>query len=313
MRTGLVLALAVAVGCADGSASHGTPDTSAVPGPLEEVGPEPGPEAGPEPGPEGGPDPQPQPEPEPALEPEPDVAEAVADLQEPAEGIAEPVGDVAEASDAPPPSGCNEAPRPVVLVHGINGSSANYAKMVERLVADGWPVGWVYAFDAKDPKWGCNVDNASAIRDLAAQAMQETGQPRIDLVAHSMGGISSRYYVKNLGGQDVVNSFLTLGTMHHGLSSPCWAPDFLGVCVWTELCQSGDFIAGLNADPATPGELHWVSMYGTADETVPNESSHLDGAENIAFEGVGHDGPGGLLESEAVWQEVRRVLRYPCW
>jgi hypothetical protein len=51
-------------------------------------------------------------------------------------------------------------------------------------------------------------------------------------------------------------------------------------------------------------------MYGTADKDVPNSSSQLDGAENISFEGVEHDGANGLLEVEAVYLEVRRVLKY---
>jgi len=221
--------------------------------------------------------------------------------------------DTVDASDTVPDveSACNPAPRPVILVHGVNGSSADYATMIARLQADGWPADWLFAFDAADPKWGCNVDNAAAIQQLVAHAMAVTGQPRVDLVAHSMGTLSSRYYVKNLGGQTQVNTYVTLGGMHHGLSSPCWNP--LPICVWNELCQSGEFITELNADPATPGNLNWVSIYGTADETVPNESSYLEGAENIALEGIEHDGPNGLQERLEAYEEVRRVLQYPCW
>jgi triacylglycerol lipase len=126
-----------------------------------------------------------------------------------------------------------------------------------------------------------------------------------------MGTLSSRYYVKHLGGQDEVNTYVTLGGMHHGLASPCWSP--VRPCVWEELCERGAFIADLNADPATPGRLRWVSMYGTADRTVPNRSSHLEGAENLEFPGVEHDGPRGLLQAPEVYAEVRRVLEYPGW
>lgn len=203
--------------------------------------------------------------------------------------------------------------RPLVLVHGINGSPANFDVMAARLIADGWPADWVVRFEADDPSWGCNVDNAAAIAELVEKTRQATCQPRVDLVAHSMGTLSSRYYVKNLGGTERVNTYVTLGGMHHGLFTPCLAPGFLGVCVWQELCQSGDYITQLNADPATPGELHWVSIYGTADETVSNESSHLEGAENIVIEGAEHDGDNGLLQRPDAYAEVLRVLRYPCW
>ena len=74
----------------------------------------------------------------------------------------------------------------------------------------------------------------------------------------------------------------------------------LGECRWHET-----FV--------TPGETHWVSMFGTADETVSNASSTLLGAENIPFEGVEHSGANGLLDSDEVWVEVVRALEYPCW
>ncbi len=211
-----------------------------------------------------------------------------------------------------PLSGICTQPRPIVFVHGVNGSSANFFTMSQRLIDDGWPEDLLFFFDAADPAWGCNVDNAEAIRLLVDSIIETTCQPRVDIVAHSMGTMSSRYYIKNLGGTEHVNTYVTLGGMHHGLRSPCLAPDFLGVCVWQELCETGDFITQLNADPATPGELYWVTMYGKADSDVPNASSMLSGAENIEFEGVEHSGSNGLLEVEEVYEEVRRVLEYPC-
>ena len=204
-------------------------------------------------------------------------------------------------------------PHPILFVHGINGSSANYDVMIQRFADSGWPADLLFVFDAKDPKWGCNVDNAAAIAALVESILAQTGNTRIDLVAHSMGTISTRYYLKFLEGHQFVNTYVTLGGMNHGLFSPCLAPDFLGVCVWQEICQWGAFVAQLNEDPATPGALHWVSMYGTADTVIPNSSSELEGAENIAFDGVEHSGPDGLLEVPEVYDEVLRVLDYPCW
>ena len=207
---------------------------------------------------------------------------------------------------------CSES-RPILLVHGINGSSENYAVMVQRLIDAGWPEDEIFLFDAEDPSWGCNVDNAHVIQALVESILTTTCQPRIDLVAHSMGVVSTRHFLKFLGGVDVVNTYVTLGGMHHGEFWSCLKPDWVDICVWNEICESGEFMEQLNADPATPGDTHWVSIYGSADETIPNESSHLEGAENIKLEGVEHSGPNGLLEREDVFLEVLRVLEYPCW
>ncbi len=208
---------------------------------------------------------------------------------------------------------CEEGPRPVVFVHGINGGAAEFDIMKGRLVAAGWAPDELVAFQADDPSWGCNVDNAEAIAALVDDVLASSCAARVDLVAHSMGTLSSRHFLKFLGGTERVNTYVTLGGMHHGIASACLAPDFLGVCVWQEICETGAFVTDLNAEPATPGALHWVSIYGTADAIVPNSSSILDGAENISIDGAEHVGPNGLLEREDAFAEVERVLEYGCW
>jgi triacylglycerol lipase len=235
------------------------------------------------------------------------------------EADAQPAPDAGEADALPdfdaaaPDAGIDPSspPRPVLFVHGLNGSSAEYQVMIDRLVADGWPPEYLRAIDFDDPRWGCNADNAQQIAEAVASLMADTGEPRVDLVAHSMGALSSRHYLKNLGGTEHVNVYVTLGGMHHGVASACLNP--LPVCVWQEICTTGDFVTQLDQDPATPGELFYVSIYSTGDSTISNESSMLDGAENIEVMGVEHAGPDGLLEHEMVHPHVLRVLGYPAW
>jgi triacylglycerol lipase len=210
-----------------------------------------------------------------------------------------------------PDSGAPLVRDPVLFIHGIDGSSAEFDVMRGRFEADGWAAEQLFAIDFEDPKWGCNIDNADAIATEVMRIQSVTGAARIDLVAHSMGTLSSRHFVKQLGGMDLVNTYVTLGGLHHGNRLSCLNP--LDVCVWQELCPRNPFLMSLNADPATPGNLAWVSIYSTDDETVPVTSSHLDGAENIEVSGVPHAGPGGLTEDEAVYLQVRRVLEYPAW
>lgn len=200
-------------------------------------------------------------------------------------------------------------PRPPVLfVHGINGSSADFAALRQRMIADGWDESRMFVIDFADPSWGCNVDNAAQIEARVASILAQTGAPSLQIVAHSMGSLSSRHYLKTLGGTSKVTAYVTLGGMHHGLSSSC-SPDFPGKpCVWSELCESGAFIAALNAAPATPGDVWWASIYGTADTTVPNASSTIEGAENVSVEGVDHM---GLLDDSVTFAHVRRILGYP--
>lgn len=208
-----------------------------------------------------------------------------------------------------PDSGTIDAGLPpidgIVFVHGINGSAADWATMVARFKADGFPADRLVAHTFADPKWGCNATNAKQV-DTWVHDLQSLGAKRVAVVAHSMGGLSSRYFVKNLGGTSKVAVFSTLGTMHHGLTTPCLNP--LPVCVWQELCATGAYITELNLAPATPGPTKWVSIFSDGDQTVPTSSSTLIGAENIMVPGLSHDGPTGLQESEVVYQRVRDVL-----
>lgn len=45
-----------------------------------------------------------------------------------------------------------------------------------------------------------NIRNAKQIEKWVYNILNENGAEKVDLVGHSMGGISSRYYIKVLGG-----------------------------------------------------------------------------------------------------------------
>lgn len=194
----------------------------------------------------------------------------------------------------------------IVFVHGINGSANDFSVMLERFKTDGWPEDRLIANSFTDPEWGCNTLNAAQLASWVEE-LRNRGATRIAIVAHSMGGLSSRYFMKSLSGTQQVAVFTTIGTMHHGLRSPCFSPPV--VCVWKELCSSGSFIRGLNEAPATPGPTKWTSIFSDTDSTVPSSSSQLDGATNVLVPGLAHAGPDGLLESEQVYRVVLTTLR----
>jgi len=43
-----------------------------------------------------------------------------------------------------------------------------------------------------------------------------TGKNKVIIIAHSMGGLVSRYYIENLGGDSKVDKLVTIGTPNHG-------------------------------------------------------------------------------------------------
>jgi triacylglycerol lipase len=97
---------------------------------------------------------------------------------------------------------------PVLLVHGFNGSGAGWHAMVASLEA----AGWLDEIDAMSyDSTRSNVDVGHRIAREVAALRARTGAARIDVVSHSMGAISSRWYLEHLGGAAVVDAWASLG------------------------------------------------------------------------------------------------------
>jgi pimeloyl-ACP methyl ester carboxylesterase len=135
------------------------------------------------------------------------------------------------------------APKPIVLVHGLNSdqnSWINWIKPGGYLDSRGLPG---YAVD--DGQFGTRrmntgipsqpktptlsiSENAQVLAEYVEAVRRNTGAERVDLVAHSLGGLISRYYIQNLmpvvhtpGLPDapVANQLFMAGTPNGG--TPC--------------------------------------------------------------------------------------------
>jgi triacylglycerol lipase len=223
----------------------------------------------------------------------------------------------ASAPDAsrPPPAPTDAAPgpaperRPIVFVHGINGSHADFDVMVGRFVDAGWPRDWLVALDYPDPAWGCNADNGAFLDQTVERLRRDTGARTVDVIAHSMGALSSRYYLQRLGGHEVVAHYVTLGGLHHGNQWSCLNP--LPVCVWQELCPTNPFLSDINGDADAPGTPVAVCICSSSDETSDLETCVFEPMENIQVDGPTHSGPTGVLEHEITWPIVLEVIGRP--
>jgi triacylglycerol lipase len=186
--------------------------------------------------------------------------------------------------------------RPVLLVHGFEGSSSAFDTMAARLARGGREV-YAIALPGQD-----NIINAKAIR--AFVAANRLG--RVDIVAHSMGGLSSRWFVKFLRGSVSVAHYVSLGTPQYGLWGTCPAPlDYGG-----QMCPDGAFLGKLNSGDDTPGPTRYTSVFSTDDGLVPVSSSRLDGGACLIRDGgVTH---GQLLTDTRVYRQIVYSLNGRC-
>jgi triacylglycerol lipase len=122
-------------------------------------------------------------------------------------------------------------PLPVVLAHGILGfdelglgpARVSYFRgIVQRLESQGAQV-----ICARVPPLAPIHVRAERLAEIIRSAVQSFGAPRVNLVAHSMGGLDARYAISRLGLGDRVASLITIGTPHHGTPIADFGADLL--------------------------------------------------------------------------------------
>ncbi len=182
------------------------------------------------------------------------------------------VGGAAPTMAADPP-----LPDPILLVHGYKGDPATWADMIANFHANGRTA------EAIDLASEDNIVNAKAIEAYIVAK----GWARVDIVAQSMGGLSSRHYIKVLN-PSVVDTYTSLGTPQYGIYAACLLPTSNG----GQMCPSSRFLRNLNNGDDTPGSsVYWTTIYSRTDGVVPTSSSRLDGGACHVYEdpGVGHN------------------------
>jgi len=88
-----------------------------------------------------------------------------------------------------------------------------------------------------------------------------TGAAKVAIVTHSMGSLSARYYVLNLGGDGLVSALVSLGGPNHGTSTAAACALFFGQPSCVEMMPNSTFLAALNAIDETPGSLPDATVY----------------------------------------------------
>ncbi|MEU7824566.1 triacylglycerol lipase [Catellatospora sp. NPDC049133] len=202
------------------------------------------------------------------------------------------------------PSPAQAAERdPVIFVHGYKGGAWNWNDMIADFKADGWSGGRLFAMSYDITQ--SNKTTAAQLRSLVDSVRAQTGAAKVDVVAHSMGSLNSRWYLKFLGGTSYVDQWVSLGGPNHGTN-------LTPICSWlitscAEMAPDSSFLRDLNAGDETPGGVRYQTFWSSCDEFInPDQSTILTGATNTNVGCIEH---AWLLVSDPVSLKVRTFLK----
>lgn len=104
---------------------------------------------------------------------------------------------------------------PLLLVHGVGFRDFHYfnywGRIPRELVRNGAKV-----YYGHQEAWGTVEKNAWILKEKIQEIKEETGCDKVNIIAHSKGGLDSRYLITSLHMADSVASLTTINTPHRG-------------------------------------------------------------------------------------------------
>ena len=203
--------------------------------------------------------------------------------------------------------------QPVIFIHGNSDKAigtgtagqSGWTASVDFFLSKGYKTSELYA-----TTWGPadaslsayqyhSKTNVMKVRKFIEAVKAYTGATKVDVVTHSMGGLSSRYYAKNLGGDARIDAWVSLGGPNHGTQSAVFC--FTTSCV--EMRPNSTFLKNLNAVDETPGLPRYATWWSDCDGVIsPASSTPISGATNTKTACLSHS---ALYSDVTVYGQVR--------
>lgn len=227
---------------------------------------------------------------------DPDVRLHVADLPLAATTMLGPrVADVAAMPD--------DGHRVVVCVHGLAGHRQNFFPLRAYLRIHGRHRAYSLGYDDDEPLETAAIALVRAVEDI--RRVNELAEDvKVDLVAHSMGGIVARLALLDATFAARVHTFVTLGTPHQGTL----AARYLATPRSLDLRPGSPIFQRLAAQvPWAPPLPTLIAFHSPADILMlPASTASLPGADNRELANVSHS---GYLVRPRVLAQVEVALR----
>jgi pimeloyl-ACP methyl ester carboxylesterase len=173
---------------------------------------------------------------------------------------------------------------PVVLIHGIWSNRGSMQPLQRALIRSGqYGPGRVMIADYGYGSRSSNQDLRLSARYLSEKVgwlmefseLERIKVSRVDIVAHSMGGLIARYYMRygymdaegkrhTTGQEDAVRKLITLDTPHGGSSVADWYVEFMRF----RIVVCGEDWTRFDRHRVTEHELEWFLQYVRREESL---------------------------------------------
>ncbi len=205
---------------------------------------------------------------------------------------------------------------PVLFVHGISGSPANFSYLVEHLDRSRFQP-WMYSYPS-----GVHLNNvANHLAQTVAKLRAHYHFERMALVAHSMGGLVARGYLLRDARQWGANNtqlFVSMSTPYSGHKAAEMGVKHSPVVVrvWEDMVPGSEYLQSIFAQPLPAGVQHHLlftfkgNSFGEANDGVVTVVSQMNStAQQQAQRLYGFDDThDGILENAEASALLNRLL-----
>lgn len=177
---------------------------------------------------------------------------------------------------------------PVLLIHGYGANSGFWHHTSKLLAREGIS----HSAIELEPVLASIDDYTILIHNAVETLCKDCGQNAVIILAHSMGGLAARAYLRSHGLHRTAR-LIMLGTPHFGSTLANFAMGINAAQMKRQLLSdagsAANWLQTLASTETPASRSRTVSIFSRHDNIVaPQESAHLPGATNISVDMIGH-------------------------
>jgi len=193
---------------------------------------------------------------------------------------------------------------PILFVHGWSESASLWNTMIANFEKNGYAKSQLSAYSYNTGTSNKTLAETEVKSRVETLLKNNPGATKVDIIAHSMGSLNTRWYIKFVGGEAKVDDWVSLGGPNHGTETA-------NACSFQVACQEmqvgSTFLKELNATDETPGAVSYGTWWSPCDEIInPDSSVALSGATNTKTACLSH---AALTTDSTVFTQVREFVK----